>query len=100
VNVSTDYAWLSILLSLAALMLLAWHLPRCIAAYKHHHDDRAAVSLAVAVCAIVASLGLLISGIGLLLNESQFSSSGIIMARGALLILAAVLVFADVRHAP
>jgi hypothetical protein len=99
-NVSPDYAWLSVLLSLAALGLLAWHLPRCVVNYRHHHDDRAAVSLAVSVCAIVAALGLLISGIGLLLNEAEFSTAGLAVSRSALLILAAVLVFADVRQAP
>lgn len=99
-NVSTDYAWLSILLSLAALGLLSWHLPRCVLGYRTHHDDRAAVSLAVSICATVVALGLLVSGIGLLLNESEFSTAGLAMSRSALIILAAVLVFADVRRTP
>jgi len=97
-NATTDYAWLSIVLSLSALALLFWHLPRSIAAYKHFHDDRAAVALVMAVGTIVVALGLLISGIGLLANDSLFSTAGLSLSRGALILLAATLVFADVRH--
>jgi hypothetical protein len=99
-NVSTDYAWLSIILSLAALVMLGWHLPRTVRNYQLHHDDRAAVSLAVSLSVIVVALGLLISGLGLLLGNSQFSTAGLSVARSALIILAAVLVLADVRQAP
>jgi hypothetical protein len=99
-NVSPDYAWLSIILSLASLTLLCWHLPRSIASYKHFHDDRAAVSLVLSIGSIVVALGLLISGVGLLVNDSQFSTAGLSLSRGALILLAATLVFADVRHTP
>jgi predicted MFS family arabinose efflux permease len=99
-NVSPDFAWLTVALSLTALGLLSWHLPRTVRGYQLHHDDRAAVSLAVAVSATVMALGLLISAVGLLLNEPDFSLTGLGIARAAMLSLAAVLVFADVRHAP
>jgi hypothetical protein len=100
VNVSTDYAWLSIILSVAALVMLGWHLPRTVRNYRLHHDDRAAVSLAVSVSVIVVAIGLLVSGLGLLLDEPEFSTAGLSISRSALIILAAVLVFADVRQAP
>lgn len=99
-NVSDDFAWLTVILSLTGIGLLSWHLPRCVRGYRLHHDDRAAVSLAVSVSAFVIALGLLISAVGLLLNESDFSLTGLGISRAAVIMLAAVLVFADVRHAP
>lgn len=99
-NVASDYAWLSIVLSLVSLSLLLWHLPRSVSSYKHFHDDRAAVALVMAVGTVVVALGLLVSGVGLLVNNLEFSTAGLSMTRGALILLAATLVFADVRHTP
>jgi hypothetical protein len=99
-NVSTDYAWLSIILSLVALGLLAWHLPRTACSYRVYHDSRAAVSLAVSISMIVLAVGLLVSGIGLLIEDASFAKAGLGISRSALIIIAAVLVYGDVRQAP
>ena len=99
-NYSPDHSWLAILLSLAAFGLLAWHLPRCVVAYRRFHDARAAVALATAISSAVIALGLLIAALGLLIHDAAINMTGHALARGAILTLAAVLVFADVREAP
>jgi hypothetical protein len=98
VNVPPAYAQLSILLSLAALLFLVWHIRRAVRGYHHFRDDRAAVTLATSIGSTVVGLGLFISAVGLLINERDFSTVGLSISRGAILIIAAVLVFADVRN--
>lgn len=93
-----EYAELITVLSALAFGLFAWHLTRAVGMYRHHHDDRAAVSLVMAISLLVISSGMLISGVGLWIEDAQFSVAGLSIARGALVMVALTLIFADVRR--
>jgi len=96
-HVSTEYAWAAVALSFAALALAFWYLKRVIQAYREHHDHRAAVSLAKALGLSVIALGLLVSASGLVIGTSVLSVAGLSLARGAMIVLLATLVLADIR---
>lgn len=95
---SIEYAELITILSGLAVVLFVLHLTRAVGMYRHHHDDRAAVSLVMAIALLVISSGMLISGVGLLLDDAQFSIAGLSIARGALVMVALTLIFADIRR--
>jgi hypothetical protein len=97
---TTEYAQLILILSALSFFLFAWHLTRAVGMYQHHHDDRAAVTLVKAIGLLIISGGMLISSWGLLIDDSQFSIVGLSVSRGALIMVALTLIFADVRRAP
>lgn len=97
-GVTTEYAQLITILSLGSVALFTLHLTRAVGMYQHHHDDRAAVTLVKAIGLLIISGGMLVSSVGLLIEDAQFSVAGLSIARGALLIVALTLVFADVRR--
>lgn len=99
-GVTTEYASLVTILSAIAFVLFAWHLTRAAGMYQHHHDDRAAVTLVKAISLLVISGGMLISSFGLLIDDSQFSIVGLSLSRGALIMVALTLIFADVQRPP
>lgn len=97
-GVTTEYAQLITILSLISVLLFALHLTRAVGMYQHHHDDRAAVTLVKAIGLLIISLGMLISSAGLWIEDSQFSIAGLSIARGALIMVALTLIFADIRR--
>ena len=96
-HVSAEYGYTALFLSLVAIVLASSYLWRVIRSYRIHHDHRAAVSLIKALTLAVIALGLVLSASGLVLSSSGFSVAGLSMARGAILVLLATLVLADVR---
>lgn len=92
-----QYAQLITILSGISLVLFLWHLRTTIGMYSKHHDDRAAVTLVKAVGLVVVALGMLISSSGFFIDDPQFAVAGLSISRGAMLIIAMTLVFADVR---
>jgi len=96
-NTTPEYNILITVLSILSLVLFAFHLERVIGVYQHHHDERSAVMLVKAIGLLVISSGMTISSVGLLLDDSQFSIVGLSISRGALIMVAMTLVFADVR---
>jgi hypothetical protein len=99
-GVTNEYTVLITILSALSFVLFGWHLKRAVGMYQHHHDDRAAVTLVKAIGLLVISGGMLISSSGLFIEDSQFSIVGLSIARGALIMVALTLIFADVRRAP
>ena len=99
-GVTSEYATLITLLSVFSFFLFAWHLTRAVRMYQHHHDDRAAVTLVKAIGLLIISGGMLISSSGLLINDALFSTVGLSISRGALIMVAMTLIFADVRRPP
>ena len=99
-RVTTEYASLVTVLSAISFVLFAWHLTRAAGIYQHHHDDRAAVTLVKAIGLLIISGGMVISSWGLLIDDVQFSVVGLSLSRGALIMVALTLIFADVRRAP
>jgi hypothetical protein len=97
---TTEYTSLIMALSAISFVLLAWHLAKVVRLYQHHHDERAAVTLACSVSLLVISGGLTISSFGLLVEDTQFAIAGLSISRGALIMVALTLVFADARRAP
>lgn len=97
---TTEYSQLITILSLISFCLFVMHLTRAVRTYQHHHDDRAAVTLVKAIGLLIISGGMLISSVGLLINDAQFSIVGLSISRGALIMVALTLIFADVRRAP
>jgi len=97
---SGEYATLITVLSIISFVFFAVHLTRSIGMYQHHHDDRAAVTLVKAIGLLIISGGMLISGVGLGIDDAQFSIVGLSISRGALIMVALTLIFADVRRAP
>jgi hypothetical protein len=95
-----EYSQLVTILSLVSVALFSLHLVRAIKMYQHHHDDRAAVTLVKAIGLLIISAGMLISSSGLLLDDAQFSIVGLSISRGALIMVAMTLIFADVKRAP
>ena len=93
-----EYAELITVLSAISFGLFALHLTRAVRMYQHHHDDRAAVTLVKAIGLLVISAGMLISSVGLWIEDAQFSVAGLSIARGALIMVALTLIFADVRR--
>ena len=99
-GVTTEYVTLITVLSLLSFVLFAIHLTRAVRMYQHHHDDRAAVTLVKAIGLLIISGGMLISSVGLGIDDAQFSIVGLSLSRGALIMVALTLIFADVRRAP
>jgi len=99
-GVTTEYIVLITILSAFSVVLFSLHLTRAVRIYQHHHDDRAAVTLVKAIGLLIISSGMLISGVGLLIEDAQFSIVGLSISRGALIMVALTLIFADVRRAP
>jgi len=97
---TTEYAQLILILSALSFFMFAWHLTRAVRMYQHHHDDRAAVTLVKAIGLLVISGGMTISSLGLIIEDAQFSIVGLSISRGALIMVALTLIFADVRRAP
>jgi hypothetical protein len=95
-----EYAELIIALSAISFVLFILHAIRAAGSYRLHHDDRAAVGLVLSIGMVVVTGGILVSAVGLLIEDAQFSVAGLSIARGALIMLAAVLVLADVRAKP
>jgi hypothetical protein len=93
-----EYADLILILSALSFFLFAWHLTRAVRMYQHHHDDRAAVALVKAIGLLVISGGLMISSIGLIMQDAQFSIVGLSISRGALIMIALTIIFADMRR--
>lgn len=91
------YAWISLALSVVSLGLAALYLKRAAHTYRLFHDDRAAVSLGKAVGLLVIALGMTISAVGLVYGGAILATSGLSLARGALLATMATLVLAGVR---
>jgi len=98
-GVTAGYATLVTILSAISFFMFGWHLTRAVGMYQHHHDDRAAVTLVKAIGLLVISGGLFISSWGLFIEDSQFSIVGLSISRGALIMVAMTLIFADVRRA-
>jgi hypothetical protein len=96
---TTEYAQLILILSALSFFMFAWHLTRAVRMYQHHHDDRAAVTLVKAIGLLVISGGMTISSLGLIIEDAQFSIVGLSISRGALIMVALTLIFADVRRA-
>ena len=96
---TTEYAQLILILSALSFFLFAWHLTRAVRMYQHHHDDRAAVTLVKAIGLLVISGGLTISSLGLIIEDAQFSIVGLSISRGALIMIALTIIFADMRRA-
>lgn len=99
-GVTNEYTILITILSAISFILFALHLVRAVRMYQHHHDDRAAVTLVKAIGLLIISGGMLISSVGLFIDDSQFSIVGLSISRGALIMVALTLIFADVRRAP
>jgi hypothetical protein len=99
-GVTPEYATLITVLSIMSFVLFAVHLTRAIGMYQHHHDDRAAVTLVKAIGLLIISGGMLISSVGLFIDDAQFSIVGLSISRGALIMVALTLIFADVKRAP
>lgn len=99
-GVTSEYTVLITVLSLISFVLLAWHLARASWSYQHHHDDRAAVTLVKAIGLLIISGGMLISSLGLMIEDAEFSIVGLSIARGALIMIAATLIIAHVRRVP
>lgn len=91
------YDWIAVGLSVMSFALAVTYLIRVVPAYRRFRDERAAVSLTKAVGLAVISLGLVISATGLVLETMDFAVAGLSMSRGALLVLLATLVLANVR---
>jgi len=87
----------AVALSLFSLVLALFYTRRVIHSYRYHHDDRAAVSLAKAIGLTVISLGMVISAAGLIVSRPELSVSGLSISRGALIVLLATLLLANVR---
>ena len=96
---TTEYAQLILILSALSFFMFAWHLTRAVRMYQHHHDDRAAVTLVKAIGLLVISGGMTISSLGLIIEDAQFSIVGLSISRGALIMIALTIIFADVRRA-
>lgn len=96
-HVSPEYAWTAVLLSVGAVLLAGWYLKRVIHTYRIHHDHRAAVALAKALGLGVIAIGLVVSASGLVIHTPELSIVGLSLARGAIIVLLATLVLADVR---
>jgi len=96
---TTEYTQLILILSALSFFMFAWHLTRAVRMYQHHHDDRAAVTLVKAIGLLVISGGMTISSLGLIIEDAQFSIVGLSISRGALIMVALTLIFADVRRA-
>lgn len=94
---TTEYAQLITILSGISFFLLLWHLGRSVRMYELHHDDRAAATLVKAIGLVVVSMGMLISSFGFFVQDGQFAVAGLSISRGALIIVAATLIFADAR---
>lgn len=95
---SIEYAELITVLSGLAFVLFCLHLTRAVRMYQRHHDDRAAVSLVTAIGLLVITTGMLISGVGLWIEDPQFAVAGLSITRGALIMVALTLIFADIRR--
>jgi hypothetical protein len=95
---SIEYAQLILGIGIIAFAVLCWHLRRAVGMYQHHHDDRAAVTLVMAIGLLVITGGMVISAAGLLLEDVPFSIAGLSITRGAILMVALTLIFADVRR--
>lgn len=96
-NLSLEYAQFIAIVSAITFATLILHLVKAILAYRYYHDERAAFTLVKAVGLVVMSFGVLISAIALLLEDPQISVAGLSIARGALLMVALTLLFADVK---
>ena len=95
-----EYAEMITVISLLSFILFSIHLTRAVRVYQHHHDDRAAVGLVLSVSLLVISAGMVISGVGLWIEDPDFAVAGLSITRGALVMVALTLIFADVRRAP
>ena len=95
---SNEYGVTVLLLSFAGVALSTLYLRRVVQAYRIYHDERAAISLGKGLGLFVIAMGLLVSAVGRFLGaHGEFAVAGLMMARGALIVLLATLVFANIR---
>jgi D-alanine-D-alanine ligase-like ATP-grasp enzyme len=94
-GVGAGYAWASFVISLTIVVLAAVHLRYAIHGYANHHDERAAIALAKAVGLVVTGTGVLLSATGMVIEHAMLATAGLSMARGALIVVLATLVLAD-----
>lgn len=91
-----EYEALAIILSALCLILAVWHAWRCTTAYRRWADNRSAVSLGKAVGLTVVSFGLLVSAAGFIGDgNATLAVAGLSIARGALFVLLATLILAN-----
>lgn len=81
---SDGYLGFNVIFSVMTTAMFAFIVWRARARYHRYHDDRAAISLAIAVSLLVASIGAAASALGALSNDQAIGIAGRAMFRTAL----------------
>jgi hypothetical protein len=96
---SDAYVVFSVASSILILAMFVWVGRRRCDEYRRHHDDRAAVDLLLGVLKVVIAIGLVVSSLGVPLDNAKMALAGLSIVRGALLVVGITLLMTDSARA-
>lgn len=94
----TEYQAFSICLSIVLVLTFSLHLYISAVDFHTYHDERAATKLMLSIAKVIVSAGLLVSALGIPMDNATMALAGLSMARGALLVAGLTLLFVDIQN--